>query len=107
MGTAVASFNTGIGSREERDALAELLKLVEKRGNEKKRAALDQLFREVINEALKSADRNTKENIARAIQGPVMNKITSKYITWKERDGKDPKKWPFDKQPKKKRNLNR
>jgi hypothetical protein len=105
MGTAIGSFDTGIGSREERDALKELLALLEKPANAKKRAALDQVFRKVINEALSDkTDKNTRENIARAIQSPVMEKVTSKYLKWKanKADGKKPK-WPFPDKPKKRR----
>ncbi len=105
MGTAIGSFEMGVGSREEREALKELLLLLEKPANAKKRAALDQVFRKIIKDALiKNTDQNTRENIARAIQRPVMENVTSKYLKWKERkaSGKKPK-WPFPETAKKRR----
>lgn len=99
MGTASQSLASGDPS--EKQAIDELLKMINAPGfSKKKKAGLDQVFGEIINGVLfgKDGDAETKRRVEQAVQGPIMDQIIRPYLEWKSA-GSKASKWPFRKKP--------
>jgi hypothetical protein len=102
MGTASQSFKDG--DPNESKLVKELNDFLERSPQRQLSAdnkqGLEQAFKEAIAEAIfgRGADAVTKENVKKAVQSEVMNKMLRKYEAWKNA-GSDITKWPFPKKP--------
>lgn len=93
MGTALQSVE---GDSGEKADLEELLKLIRRKGfDRKKRIGVELLIAEVVNDAIfgAAADAETKRRVTTAVQGKVMDEVITKYKQWRVQPKK--RKWPF------------